>query len=114
MEGLTKTLKGFDKAIAQTKRETPTSFRIEYTAPYALKVHENVNAEYRNGEPKFLENAIKENKKRIGEKIANLVRKKKGLKHAIKRGAEDLLEQSNKRVPVNTGALKRSGTIFTN
>lgn len=111
VEGLSRTIKKLEKRELDTKKETPTTFKIEYTAPYALRVHEDLATPRTSGQAKFLETALRQNEDKIRQIIVNLVRKKKGLRHAIKRAAEFALQESNKLVPVRTGQLKRSGRV---
>lgn len=106
-----RTIGKLDDEMKRTRKDTPTSFNIEYTAPYAARIHEDLEMHHSNGQAKFLETALRQNEKQIRFIVSNSIKKKKGLRHGIKQAAEFALAKSNELVPVRTGQLKRSGRV---
>lgn len=85
---------------------------VGFSAPYAIYVHENLEANHPNGgEAKFLENAIKDNADSLGDLIAYHIKRRKTLRYAVYRAAVRVLQEAKKRVPVDTGFLKKSGYV---
>lgn len=84
---------------------------IGFTAPYAVYVHENLNARHTNGEAKFLENATRLYAKAAAAMIANMLKNGKTVSQAVMAGGLVILGQAQKRCPVLTGRLKRSGFV---
>lgn len=85
------------------------SYRIGFTAKYALIVHENKQARFKKGQAKFLESAVRFFAPKVNGMIARSLRAEKTLKEAIDAVAKAILEEAKKRCPVDTGYLRLSG-----
>lgn len=96
----------------QAKRETPITFAVTYTAPYAAKIHEDLEMPHpRGGQAKFLEQPLREKGPQYTAKVKALLQKKVPLKKALLQVGNELLEESQKLVPVLTGTLLNSGIV---
>lgn len=116
------TMQGQDKVIANLsaalKRLGAGSGRrvgIQYTEPYAIFVHENMEAKHVVGQAKFLEQPMQEMKSQTVTTIARVLRSRKvnqdSIDEAIVTCATAILDRSKEIVPVDTGALKESGSL---
>ncbi len=99
------------KGIKTQAKDKNTTFTVIYTAPYAEKVHDDLEMPHKNGQAKFLEQPLRENSDRLLQKAKDLVKQGKTLEQALKIVAQELLEISQKLVPVDTGFLRDSGKI---
>jgi hypothetical protein len=86
------------------------SSSVVYTAPYALFVHEDLEARHAVGGAKYLERPAREHAEEIAAAVAEAA-KDGTLEQAVLAGAEALLAFSQDAVPVATGALKLSGSV---
>ena len=106
---------GVDKLRLQIRRkgDTPRSYRVAvgYEAPYAIFVHENLEANHPNGgQAKFLEEPARTERNAMARIIKNVARRKGNtIKDAIQAAADYLLSKSPPLVPVDTGSLYLSG-----
>lgn len=98
---------GKDKYLI-SGRKNPT-VRIAYLGPYAMYVHENLAAHHPIGQAKFLEIAVRQHSTRMARYVADALQLGMKLEQALLRGAEIVLAESKKLVPVDTGFLKASG-----
>lgn len=96
----------------QKQRETPITFAVVYTAPYAIFVHEDLQIKHANGQAKYLEQPLRENTSKMSAMVKELMAKqKKTLKQALLIVGNWLLQESRKLVPVDTGTLRDSGVV---
>lgn len=95
----------------QTKRNTPITFGVVYTAPYAVHVHENMEIVHPNGQAKFLEQPFRQEAKTLTKIVKDALKQKKPLKQALLEAGQWLLYLSQQLVPVKTGTLRDSGTV---
>jgi hypothetical protein len=108
-------LSGVGKIRAQLKRRgtAARSYRatVGYDAPYAIFVHENLEANHpRGGQAKFLEEPARVQSKEFSRIFTNTMRRKgMTLKEAVKAVADYWLSESLKLVPIDTGFLYLSG-----
>lgn len=86
-------------------------FTVGYAAPYALFVHEDLQAQHEHGQAKFLERPTRELHGELASQIRLDVGRDLGLEIANKNAAITLLQKSQELVPVDTGALKASGYV---
>lgn len=86
-------------------------FTVGYSAPYAIYVHENLQANHEHGQAKFLERPTRELHGELARSIRTDVGKDLGLEMANKNAAISLLKASQELVPTDTGALKASGYV---
>lgn len=94
-----------------TKVEPKTAIVVGYTQTYAIYVHENLEAHHPVGQAKYLEQPLRQMSPVIGSTVEALVRRKVKLNKALLMIGLLLQRESQKLVPVDTGALK--GSAFT-
>lgn len=112
IKGLNAVVGALGKKRKKSKRENNGDVIVGYTANYALRVHEDLEARHAPGKvAKFLHKPAVEKQKEIAEII--LRGKKAGLPlmKAIVLGGLFLQRESQKIVPIDTGNLR--GSAFT-
>jgi len=96
------------RRLARQAQEMNGVVRVGYTAEYAFFVHENLTASHRVGNAKYLEGPAR----RLGEEMAAIVRqeyiRRRKVIPGLLRAGLLLQRESQKEVPVDTGALKNS------
>lgn len=90
------------------RAETANRIVCGYAAPYAVYVHENMEARHNNGQAKFLEQPAREHKDDIAAVVVAARRSGQPLERALIAGAEELKKRSQPLVPVATGFLRGS------
>ena len=98
-------LKNFRKRGLLARRHR-ASVTVGFTTRYAIHVHE-----LHKSKSKFLENAARENGKEIGRVVRQTFKQTSNMLTSLLIGGLRLQRESQKRVPVDTGALK--GSAFT-
>lgn len=93
------------------KGKTEEKMEVGYTMPYAVYVHENLEAEHPIGQAKFLEQPARMYKDTLAYIVRERLKRKRSLKEALQAAGEFLLEKSRELVPVDTGKLYRSGYV---
>lgn len=100
-------------------RATGKTVRVGYSAPYALKVHEDLEMFHSNGQAKFLEQPAREYRKVMASIVRQHVIARGGsrdLEAAILRGflaaGQFLKAESQELVPVDTGFLRDSAFVW--
>ena len=100
-------------------RATGKRVRVGYSAPYALKVHEDLEMFHTNGQAKFLEQPARQYRKVMASIVRQNVVARGGvrdLEASIIRGflaaGQFLKEESQELVPVDTGFLKASAFVW--
>jgi hypothetical protein len=96
---------------ASLKERKKVVGKVVYSAPYAIYVHENLEAHHPIGQAKFLEEPARLLEGEMREIIARSLRNKNGLEEGVRRANERLLEASQALVPVDTGFLRDSGHV---
>jgi hypothetical protein len=84
---------------------------VGYSAYYAIYVHEDLTKNHKVGEAKFLENAAKVMENTLAQHVGNAVANMTDPPLAMLQAGYMLLEESNRRVPVDTGFLKSTGEV---
>ncbi len=84
---------------------------VGFSAPYAVYVHENLQARHANGEAKFLENAAKKVGGKMRVAVQTALNQKKALASGLDKAGNILLDEARRRVPVLTGFLRDSGFV---
>lgn len=98
-----------DKLKGQYIKGSPTPrLAMGYAAPYALTVHEDMT---RASGSKYLEGPLRQTEKEMLRAIEEETRKTRNLKQALLNGAEIVMDESQKEVPVLTGRLRDSKFI---
>lgn len=84
---------------------------VVFDAPYALKVHEDLEAFHSNGQAKYLEQPAREYREDMGRAVTNYVKNGYSLRQAIFYSLNILLRAAKELVPVKTGFLKSTGRV---
>jgi hypothetical protein len=94
---------------AQARKDTDVSVSVGYTQSYAIYVHENMEAQHKDGkQAKYLTGPMKQHKKEIADVIKNSLKHKKTMAQSLLLGGLLLQRLSQQVVPIDTGALKNS------
>lgn len=116
LKGIKKVIKLLEKKEKQLGlKDNPTpSVVVGYTQAYAIYVHENLevsltekNIKAGRG-AKYLENPARQHKSTIAKLVKDMILKKKRLDHSLLKGGLFLQKESQKVVPIDTGALRAS------
>lgn len=106
-----------DKVLAKLKEMSlkgrkKMSVSVVYTAPYAVYVHEDMEANHPNGgQAKYLEQPARELQEDMAAIVRRSVEAKNGLEEGLVRAGQLLLDSSLPLVPVDTGELRDSGQL---
>lgn len=106
VEGLTRLSARLENLV---KKHRDAEASTSYQTPYAVIVHENLNARHPRGQAKFLEQPAREGRRDIAAAAREAGRRGEGSQGIVLAAARRLLELSQPLVPVDTGALKASG-----
>jgi len=108
-------LEGADQLIEQLKLRSELArggdVTVGYQQPYAIYVHENLEARHPVGQAKYLEQPMREMRRELLQYISSELRKKRPLIDVLLEAGNSLLAASQELVPVDTGALKSSGFV---
>lgn len=86
----------------------PVSVSVGYTQHYAIYVHENMEVTHKVGQAKYLEQPARELAQQISQTVIQAHRRGATFQQALVIGGLFLQRESQKLVPVDTGALKNS------
>lgn len=86
---------------------------VVFEAPYAVYVHEDLEAYHPHGEAKFLEKTARRKRAAIQAAIQAKLMRKRSVQEAAVAGAEVLLAETLPLVPIDTGYLYDSGKVVT-
>jgi hypothetical protein len=111
VEGLETLLKNLNDRKVKAYRDADADVAVGFTADYALPVHENLEAIHPNGIAKFLEIPARTMRPQMQEIVRKELARGRTLRQALLKAGEFLLRESQKRVPVLTGALRDSGYV---
>lgn len=89
-------------------KKPKVSLNVGYTQSYAVYVHERLDVHHPVGQAKFLEQPAREKAGEIGRIIRETYRRTKDLVLSLTAGGLFLQRESQKLVPVDTGALRAS------
>ncbi len=81
---------------------------VGYTQHYAIYVHENLEAHHEVGQAKFLEQPAREMAGQLHQMILRVMKKGGSFQQALLMAGLRIQRESQKLVPVDTGALKAS------
>ena len=102
-------LKASLKEVSKKYKAT-NDVTVGFGANYAAPVHENLEVFHPNGQAKYLEQPVRENRSTyISELIA--VTKDEGINRALEHVGVLVLDDARAIVPVDTGFLRRSGFV---
>jgi hypothetical protein len=109
MEKLRAVMTAFRKRITKAIHDNGISVVVGYTAAYAVYVHENLEAKHKEGkQAKFLEQPARELTQEFREIIFKTLSSGGTVAEALLMCGLRLQRESQKIVPIDTGALKNS------
>jgi hypothetical protein len=97
------------------KGRVRSKLHVGYSAPYAIYVHEDLQAKHpRGGQAKFLERPARQYQAEMDRIVAaKLTPGNRSIEDALLAAGRFLLSVSQPLVPVDTGRLKKSGFVKT-
>lgn len=93
---------------AAALREAKLAMHVGYSAPYAVYVHEDMEASHVIGKAKFLSGPARRMRKQLADIVKEALKKGKTPRAALWESGKVLVAASTAEVPVDTGALKES------
>ncbi len=93
------------------KGQVKLDVQVGYSKRYAIYQHENLEYHHTIGQAKFLEVPLRRLRKKMLNMIRSKLLAKRSLEDALTAAGNMLLEASKLLVPVDTGALKKSGYV---
>lgn len=105
--GVSGLLRTFRRLAAEAGRPRP-SVLVGYTQSYALWVHEDMEARHPNGQAKYLEEPFRRLTPELKAMIVGYVKQGKTVEQALLLAGLYLQAESQRLVPVDTGALRNS------
>lgn len=82
--------------------------RVSFTAPYAMRVHEDLEVPHLTGGAKFLTRAVDATRKAVKQLIDRLMRRKTPLKDAVQEAMDLVKADAQTKCPIRTGFLRDS------
>ena len=112
VSGVARVGNSFLDRILRLKRQEFATATVGYRAPYAIYVHENLEAYHKPPtQAKFLSQPFQQLRGRIADMMAEVVRRGGDLLQAVYDAGNLVLTESRRIVPVDTGLLKASGFV---
>jgi len=108
IKGLGKLLVQFRELGRKLTDRTRVSVIVGYTASYALVVHEDLTAFHPVGQAKYLEEPFRNLRKELADIVNRSMARGADLPNSLLLAGLYLQRESQKLVPVDTGALKNS------
>lgn len=98
-------------AIRTKTGRAKSNVEVKYQAPYAVFVHEDLQAKHAVGKAKYLEDPANRLQGQMAADVAQVIKNKQSLESGLLRAGNRLAVESQKEVPVDTGYLKQSVTV---
>lgn len=98
----------FSRPKTEAELLNECSVSVVYGMPYAIFVHENLQAHHVTGIPKFLELPARAHANEIGQRTAEDVKNGMSIPDAMYQAALFLMMRSKALAPVDTGLLRGS------
>lgn len=96
-------------ALKERGKEATQGVVVGYTQTYAVYVHENLNASHAEGkQAKYLEQPAREMQAELGGIVSTVAAKTGSVEKGLLAAGLRLQRESQKLVPIDTGALKAS------
>lgn len=111
IEGLEKVITALRNRAAKSAKGDDVSVTVGFSQGYALYVHENRQAYHPVGRAGYLLDVARELQSELGWIVATALARGKTVGQALLLAGLRLQRESQKNVPVDTGALK--GSAFT-
>lgn len=110
IQGAEKLVARLRDMAAKARRDSKVSVSVGYTASYATRVHEDLQAFHSNGQAKFLEQPARQltDDGTLGGIVAKAMLRGATLAQGLVLAGLRLQRESQLLVPVDTGALKAS------
>lgn len=108
VEGVNKVIEALEAKKAEAIKASKASVTVGYTQNYAIFVHEDLVAHHSVGQAKFLEQPARTLQDKFRGIIEDALRRKRTMSQALLLAGLTLQRESQKLVPVDTGALKSS------
>lgn len=109
LDGRDRLIKRFRAMAEKVGREV--RLVVGYSAPYAMRIHEDLEMPHKNGQAKFLEEPLKLLRNDMRIYIRDQLRKEVKLEKVLINVGNKILSVSRKLVPVDTGRLRDSGYV---
>ncbi len=109
LDGRDRLIKRFRTMAERVGREV--RLVVGYSAPYAMRIHEDLEMLHKNGQAKFLEEPLKLLRNDMRIYIRDQLRKEVRLEKVLLDVGKKILGVSKKLVPVDTGKLRASGYV---
>jgi hypothetical protein len=106
--GADKVVKALWAKADKARKDWAARLQVGYAAPYALFVHEDMQAVHPVGQAKFLEQPARTMRRQLADLLAARLRTGT-VRQALGEVGEALLAASLPLVPVKSGRLKESG-----
>lgn len=110
VKGLEEVIKGL-RIRGKRVGKARTELSVGYSAPYAVYVHEDLEARHERGQAKFLEQPRRHHAERMASMVRAAIARGASLADALLEAGNFLLVESKKLVPVDTGRLRASGFV---
>jgi predicted transcriptional regulator len=112
VERLNKLIKKLENLRDKAKKDSEAGVQVGFTQRYALYVHEDLNARHGPGkQAKFLEDPARSQQHTLRSIVYEVYQKTKSMSKALLVAGLRLLRESQKIVPIDTGALRTSGYV---
>lgn len=111
-ESLKRVLDKLQDKVAEARKMDALKVAVGYSADYALRVHEDMEMSHKEGQSaKFLETPLRAMQDQLAQTVQSKLQGGSTLEQAALAAGQQLLEESQKIVPVDTGNLRDSGYI---
>ncbi len=110
VEGIERLMRYLNGRLVKVRSAKP-QINVGYTAPYAGRIHEDLEMFHTNGQAKYLEQPARQMASELGGIVRLEVTNGVPFDMAIYKAGEALLEASQQLVPVDTGYLRDSGYV---
>lgn len=110
-DGFSVVLKALATRQAEAAERLSGRVKVGYAAPYAARVHEDLEAHHRAGQAKYLEQPARERRAEVAAAVREALQGGASMPEALVAGGEKLLELSRPLVPVLSGVLRESAFV---
>lgn len=110
IDGLNRLLAQLEAREKQARRDRHVNGVVSFGAPYAVYVHENLEARHPVGQAKFLEQPARERRQELSAITAQALRAGKSLSEAVLAACVQLKDWAVALTPLDTGFLRSSAS----
>lgn len=108
VKGLEKLVGQLQQRVAKARRDDGAAASVGYTQSYALYVHEDLQARHPHGKARYLIDPARRLIQEVSDIVSRLLAAGRPMAQALLVGALRIQRESQREVPVDTGALKSS------